>query len=208
MRSASQPIMMPPRPVPTQTSAPASATTERSVPSALLDRLQSDHDQQRRAVGDRQDGQRDAGRDPRRAALDAGRALRRQSPVSGIAGVSSRGISGGPIWTPDWRPGKLERRMSEPIGAQPTGPLPGPRAARVRPDARAGGADLRADAGRSRRRRDQDRAARRRRRHARLRAALHAGDQGERLFRRREPQQAVGHAGYRASPRARRSRCS
>ena len=34
MRSASQPIMMPPRPVPTQTSAPASATTERSVPNA------------------------------------------------------------------------------------------------------------------------------------------------------------------------------
>ena len=26
------------------------------------------------------------------------------SPVSGIAGVSSRGISGGPIWTPDWVP--------------------------------------------------------------------------------------------------------
>ena len=34
------------------------------------------------------------------------------------------------------------------------------------------------------------------------------GTQGERVFRRREPQQAVGHAGYRASPRARRSRCS
>ena len=34
MRSASQPIRMPPTPVPTQTSAPASATTERSVPSA------------------------------------------------------------------------------------------------------------------------------------------------------------------------------
>ena len=33
IRSASQPIMMPPRPVPTHTSAPASATTERSVPS-------------------------------------------------------------------------------------------------------------------------------------------------------------------------------
>ena len=34
MRSASQPIRMPPEPVPTQTSAPASASTERSVPSA------------------------------------------------------------------------------------------------------------------------------------------------------------------------------
>ncbi len=30
MRSATQPISMPPRPVPTQTSAPASAMTERS----------------------------------------------------------------------------------------------------------------------------------------------------------------------------------
>src|SRR5262245_57269641 len=34
MRSASQPMKMPPAPVPTQVSAPASATTERSVPSA------------------------------------------------------------------------------------------------------------------------------------------------------------------------------
>jgi hypothetical protein len=34
MRSASQPMKMPPAPVPTQTSAPASATTERSIPSA------------------------------------------------------------------------------------------------------------------------------------------------------------------------------
>ncbi len=33
MRSASQPMKMPPAPVPTQTSAPASATTERSMPS-------------------------------------------------------------------------------------------------------------------------------------------------------------------------------
>ena len=33
MRSASQPMKMPPAPVPTQTSAPASASTERSVPS-------------------------------------------------------------------------------------------------------------------------------------------------------------------------------
>ena len=52
----------------------------------------------------------------------------------------------------------------------PHRPVEGPPG--VRPDARAGGADLRADAGRSRRRRDQDRAARRRRRHPRLRAAL------------------------------------
>ena len=34
MRSASQPIRMPPAPVPTQTRAPASARTARSVPSA------------------------------------------------------------------------------------------------------------------------------------------------------------------------------
>ena len=33
MRSASQPIRIPPAPVPTQTSAPANATTERSMPS-------------------------------------------------------------------------------------------------------------------------------------------------------------------------------
>ena len=45
--------------------------------------------------------------------------------VSGIAGISSRGISGRAVWTRPRRPDKAERRMTEPIGAQPTGPLRG-----------------------------------------------------------------------------------
>src|ERR1700741_4405958 len=50
---------------------------------------------------------------------------RGMAPVSGIAGVSSRGISDLAGMDPQWRPGKAERRMSESIEAQPTGPLRG-----------------------------------------------------------------------------------
>src|SRR5262249_8027742 len=44
--------------------------------------------------------------------------------VSGIAGVSSRGVSGRRIWTADATPASWSDGMSDPIGAQPTGPLP------------------------------------------------------------------------------------
>src|SRR5271166_3372569 len=45
--------------------------------------------------------------------------------VSGIAGVSSRGISGRPVWTRDGAPASWRDGMSDPIGTQPTGPLRG-----------------------------------------------------------------------------------
>ena len=52
--------------------SPPAPATERSVPSCFLHRLHADHDQQRRAVGDRQDGQHQPGRPPRGAAVNAG----------------------------------------------------------------------------------------------------------------------------------------
>ena len=71
MRSASQPIRIPPAPVPIQTRAPASASDRTVGPQRLLHRLHADDDQQRRAEGDRQHGQRHPGRPPRGAAFDA-----------------------------------------------------------------------------------------------------------------------------------------
>ena len=75
-----------------------------------------------------------------------------------------------------------------------------------RPDARAGGAAVGADAGRSRRRGDQDRAPRRRRRCARLRPALSErsrgqGEQQQLVLSLRQPQQEIGHRQYRHAGR-------
>ncbi len=71
-----------------------------------------------------------------------------------------------------------------------------------RSDARAGGAAVGADAGRSRRRGDQDRAAGRRRRCARLRPALPQGsrrqsEQQQLVLSVRQPQQEIGHRQHR-----------
>ena len=71
-----------------------------------------------------------------------------------------------------------------------------------RSDARAGGAAVGADAGRSRRRGDQDRAAGRRRRRPRLRPALFdrprgQGEQQQLVLSVRQPQQEIGHRQYR-----------
>ena len=120
--------------------------------------------------------------------------------VSGIAGFSSRGISGKSIWTPHGAPASWRDGMSDPIGAQPTGPLPkGPlRGLRVLDLSRVLAGRLHADAGRPRRRCDQGRTPR-------------AGDdtrgfappscraRGERLLPRHEPQQALDHGGHRAA---------
>ena len=89
MRSASQPIMMPPRPVPTQTSAPASATTERSVPRASWIGLRPTTTSSGAPYEiERMPSVRQAATHDARLSMLAARCG--ITPVSGIAGISSR----------------------------------------------------------------------------------------------------------------------
>ena len=139
-------------------------------PQRFLDRLQSYHHRQRRAVADGEQGERQGGGDPGASALNAvpmavalaqrscGVRHRRRfpperSPAARFCRAGRATYKRAGCMDRDGCPGK-RRQLHERTDRAAEGP------ARLRPDPGAGRADLRADAGRSRRRRDQDRAAR------------------------------------------------